>query len=293
MIGAGLMGAQIGAEYALAGFEVMLLNRTAASAAAAGDRARTAVRFLANNELAGHEAAERALTLIQPAIDLDSACRGAEVVVESIAEDLDQKVAVLARAAAAAPAAIIASNTSSIPIASIGERIGAGERTIGTHYWNPPTLMPLVEVIPGRETSPPVVTRMTELLAGMGKEPVTVADIPGFVWNRLQLSLIREAVSLVGKGAASPETIDLILRHGLGRRWSQVGPFETMALGGRETFAGVARLLFGELDHELSPEALLEVEPPPAEQLAAARSRRDAALVRFLREDRAGRTKGS
>lgn len=287
VIGAGLMGAQIGAEYALAGFEVVLVNRSGSAAEAARQRARSAVRFLSDNELADAAAAERAQLLIHCSVDLAGACNGAEIIVESIAEDLAQKVDVLSRAAAAAPAAIIASNTSSIPISSIGEGIGAAGRTIGTHYWNPPTLMPLVELIPGRATSPAVVSSMTELLIAMGKEPVQVADIPGFVWNRLQMALIREAVSLVGKGAATPLAIDLILRHGLGRRWSQVGPFETMALGGTQTFAGIARLLFSELDSDLAPEALLLVEPPAAETLAAARQRRDAALVRFLKEDRA------
>ena len=287
MIGAGLMGAQIGAEYALAGFEVVLVNRSGAAAEAARERCRNAVRFLSDNELADPVAAENAQLLIHCSVDLAGACNGAEIIVESIAEDLAQKVEVLTRAAAAAPAAIIASNTSSIPIGSIGEGIGAAGRTIGTHYWNPPTLMPLVEVIPSTATSPEVVARVISLLTGMGKEPVQVADIPGFVWNRLQMALIREAVSLVGKGAATAEDIDLILRHGLGRRWSQIGPFETMALGGRQTFAGVARLIFDELDCKLAPEALLEVEPPPAEILAAARQRRDTALVRFLKEDRA------
>lgn len=290
VLGAGLMGAQIGAEYALAGFEVVLVNRSPAAGEGALERARSAIRYLAAAALVDQERAAQALKRIGFSDRLEEACAGAEVVVESVAENLELKIEVLARAAAAAPAAILASNTSSIPIEAMGAGTGAGERMIGTHYWNPPTLMPLVEVIPGPATAPEVVERVLALLAAMGKEPVRVADIPGFAWNRLQLALVREAVSLVARGAATPEAIDLILRHGLGRRWSQVGPFETMALGGRETFVRIAGFLYPELDHGLAPEAILEVPPPPPEQLARARERRDAALVRFLLEDRKGRS---
>lgn len=289
MLGAGLMGAQIGAEYALAGFEVVLVNRSSAAGEGALERARAAIRYLAGAALVDQERAASALKRLSSSDRLEQACAGAEVVVESVAENLELKIEILARAAAAAPAAILASNTSSIPIAAMGAGSGAAERMIGTHYWNPPTLMPLVEVIAGPETAPAVVERVLGLLTAMGKEPVQVADIPGFAWNRLQLALVREAVSLVARGAATPDAIDLILRHGLGRRWSQVGPFETMALGGRETFVGIARFLYPELDHELAPEAILAVPAPPPEQLARARERRDAALARLLLEDRQGR----
>jgi 3-hydroxybutyryl-CoA dehydrogenase len=286
VLGAGLMGAQIGAEYALAGHTVTLVTRTRASGQAARARAADALRFLSSCGLTGEASLAAAARRIAANVDIAASCKGATIIVESLPEDIRLKTAVLGEAAGAAPRAILASNTSSLSITKIGASIKAGTRLIGTHYWNPPTLMPLVEVVAGRETAPRVRQRVSALLKAMGKEPVHVADVPGFLWNRLQLALLREAVSLVHKGVATPEGIDLALRRGLGRRWSVVGPFEAMALGGRRTFLAVASQVFPELACDVKPEALLSIRLARGKGLARIRYHRDAKLAQLLREDR-------
>jgi len=281
VVGAGLMGAQIGAEYALGGYTVTLLTRSRDSAEAAVTRAADALRFLGQNGLAEPARVEPAIARLGAATDIGLACRGAAVAVESIPERFDAKVEVLKQVAAIAPEAILATNTSSLSVTELGRAAGAAERTIGTHYWNPPSLMPLVEVVPGAATDPGITERTLATLTRLGKEPVVVADVPGFVWNRLQLALLREAVALACAGVASAETIDRIVRRGLGRRWSLLGPFETMALGGPPTFASVARQLFPHLACELDPDTLLTVPLPAGDALAAAARRRNAGLARW------------
>ena len=135
------------------------------------------------------QAAERVST----GADLADAADAADVLVESLPEDLELKVAVLREALAAAPNAIVATNTSSIPITVVGGAIGAPERTVGTHYLNPPLLMPTVEVIAGERTTPETLAFAYDTVAALGKMPVLVRrDVPGFVWNRLQFALVRE-----------------------------------------------------------------------------------------------------
>ena len=182
----------------------------------------------------------------------------------------------------------MASNTSSIPITAIGQAIGAGERTIGAHYWNPPLLMPMVEVIRGDHTAPAVVEEMTATLRALGKQPVLVdQDVPGFAWNRLQLALLREAVWLVENGVATPETVDEIVRDGLARRWRYTGPFQTAALGGAETFERVAANLWPVLSDAATLKNLRRWLNEAPEITGPVRERRDAGLAADLRADRA------
>lgn len=285
VVGAGLMGAQIGVEYALGGYDVVLITRSAASAADSVERARDALRFLAANGLAEPPAADAAAGRLSGGADVSAGCAGAAVVVESVTEALATKAEVLRRAAAAAPEAILASNTSSLSITELGRACGAAERTVGTHYWNPPTLMPLVETIPGAQTRPDVLDGIVAILRGLGKEPVVVGDVTGFVWNRLQFALLREAAHLVRAGVVDPATVDVIVRRGLGRRWSLIGPFETMALGGADTFRRVAEILFPILAATRDAELLAEVPPLDDERVLEARRRRDAGLIELRRRD--------
>jgi 3-hydroxybutyryl-CoA dehydrogenase len=232
VLGAGLMGAQIGCEYALGGHEVTLVARDLdrlrgrveeglATVAALGLRAEAQVTR-------ARESLRFATTIGRDAYDL---------VVESLPEDLELKKTLLWEARAASPSAVLASNTSSLSISSLGDAVDAPERTIGTHYWNPPLLSPLVETIPGSRTASTVVQFALDTLRALGKRPILVErDVPGFLWNRLQLALLRECLWLVEQGVARPDTIDEVVREGLARRWRHVGPFEAVALGGAETW---------------------------------------------------------
>jgi len=288
IVGAGLMGAQIGAEYALAGHEVVLVTRSQDSAEAALGRARAAIRALATHGLVPVARGEAALPRLRTSIDLRAACEGRDVVLESVAEDLGAKGDVLDAAARAAPDAILLSNTSSIPIGTLGEAARAPERTLGTHYANPAILIPAVEVIPGPRTERRHVDTVVRMLEDMGKEPILAPDIPGFLWNRLQFALLREAARLVTEHGVDPAAVDLAVKRALGRRWSLIGPFETMALGGRDTFVRIARLLFAEVGKDVDPEALARIDLPPAEALRSLASERDAELMRWRKRDLAG-----
>lgn len=280
------MGAQIGAEYALAGHEVVLVARSAASGATALQRAHAAIRALATHGLVTEDRAASASPRLVAAQDVRAACAGCDLVVESVAEDLDAKADVLAVAARAAPDATLCSNTSSIPIGKLGEAARAPHRVLGTHYANPAILMPLVEVIPGAHTEQRRVEEVVRLLMDAGKTPIVVPDIPGFLWNRLQFALLREAARLVVEHGVEPATVDLAVRSVLGRRWSLVGPFETMALGGRETFINIAKLLFDELGEPVDPTVLENVMLPPAEALRALAAERDAWLIEWRKRDK-------
>lgn len=280
------MGAQIGAEYALAVNDVVLVTRSAASAQGALQRAHAAIRVLSAHGLVPLEQAEAAVARLATSHDLRASCAARDVVVESVAEELNAKAEVLDAAARAAPNAILLSNTSSIPISTLGEAAGAPERLLGTHYANPAILMPAVEVIPGARTERRHVKTVVAMLEEMGKEPIVVPDIPGFLWNRLQFALLREAARLVVEYGVDPRTVDAAVRRAIGRRWSLIGPFETMALGGRDTFVRIARLLFSELSRDVDPEALTRIDLPPAEALRSLAAERDAELLRWRQRDR-------
>jgi 3-hydroxybutyryl-CoA dehydrogenase len=280
VLGAGLMGAQIGCEYAFGGHDVSLVARDL------GRVDRRVDAALATAEERGLVTADRAVSArarLHVRGEHDAA--GWDLVVESVPEDLRLKADLLAPVAAASPQAIVASNTSSLSITELGELAGAPERTLGTHYWNPPLLMPLVEVVPGR-ASRAVVERMVGVLAELGKRPVVVEhEVPGFIWNRLQFALLRECVWLVENGVAEPETVDEVVRDGLARRWRHVGPFQSVALGGVDTWNRSGANLVPELSTANGLPDLHELVPSNG-SLGEVASRRDEALARELLEER-------
>ena len=282
--GAGLMGSQIGAEYALGGHDVRFVARRRESAR---ERVERAFGLAADLGLYPVDVIDAARRRVAVETDLAATGIGVDLLVESVVEDLDAKSAVLRRAAALMPDAILASNTSSLAITVLGDAAGAPERIVGTHYWNPPLLMPLVEVIRGERTAGHAVSVVTQELIKLGKRPVHVEkDVPGFVWNRLQFALLREAVWIVEQGVAAPETVDEIVRDGLARRWRLTGPFETVALGGADTFTRIAANLFPVLsDAETIADLRRWLDQTP-ELLAAVAERRDAGLFEDLKRDR-------
>jgi 3-hydroxybutyryl-CoA dehydrogenase len=281
VIGAGLMGAQIGCEYALGGHDVTLVAR---STRGVHERVEAAVSLLEEHRLAS--AAE--LTAARSRIAITDSPAGdlaeCELAVESVPEELELKARLLGSVAAAAPGAILASNTSSIAITALGEAVGAAERVVGTHYLNPPLLMPPVEVIPSERTAPSVVETVRRLLSDLGKLPVLVRrDVPGFVWNRLQFALVRECAWLVDSGVASVEEVDVVVREGLARRWKLVGPFAAIELGGVTTWQRAAANLVPHLATGDDLGDLRRFAGADPEELARVRADRDRALAAELR----------
>jgi 3-hydroxybutyryl-CoA dehydrogenase len=283
LLGPGLMGSHIACEYALGGHEAVVLARRPDVARERIERGFSTAREHGLASPDQVEAARERLTITQA----NAASYGARIIVESVVEDLAEKTAALLPVVARNPDAIVASNTSSIPITAIGAAIEAGERTVGVHYWNPPLLMPMVEIIRGDETAAAVVTEMTATLRALGKRPVLVdRDVQGFAWNRLQLALLREAVWLVENGVASPATVDEIVRDGLARRWRYTGPFQTASLGGAATFERVANLLWPALSTATSLENLRQWLDESPETTGPLRERRDRGLAADMRADR-------
>jgi 3-hydroxybutyryl-CoA dehydrogenase len=281
IIGAGLMGAQIGCEYALCGHDVVLHSRDADAAHA---RAEAGLDLVDRHQLRSTEDVMDARARITASPEIGAAADGADLLVESLPEDLELKTELLCVALAASPAAIVATNTSSLPITSVGAAIGAPERTVGTHYLNPPLLMPTVEVIAGESTSAETLHFARATLASLGKLPITVRrDVPGFAWNRLQFALVRELTWLVENGVATAEDLDTVVREGLARRWRQVGPLRAIALGGIDTWNRSGQNIVPELSR--APELPdLHGVAITGGNLAGDAARRDAALAAELRE---------
>jgi 3-hydroxybutyryl-CoA dehydrogenase len=183
---------------------------------------------LAGNRLAGAAEVGRALELLDGSADFDPSISHAGLVVESGPEDLEWKQDLFARMEALArPDAVLASNTSGLSITAIAARCTRPERVLTTHFWNPPHLMPLVEIVQGEKTSAEVVRAVRDLLAGCGKIPVVVRkDRPGQLGNRLQMALVREAANIVAEGIADAEDVDTVARNGFGLRMPAYGIFE-------------------------------------------------------------------
>lgn len=282
--GPGLMGSQIGCEFAIGGHDVVFLVHRREEAMR---RVDAAFALAATLDLWPARAVSSGRERVTFAGSVDELDPASELVIESIVEDLTAKTDLLRAAATRMPDAMLASNTSSISISELGAGSGAPERTLGMHFWNPPLLMPLVEVISGPVTDPALIERIAAVVRGIGKRPVVVdRDVPGFVWNRLQLALLREAVWIVENGVAAPEVVDEIVRDGLARRWRYTGPFATAALGGPATFTRIAANLWPVLSGATELRDLARWLQASPEKLEAIKASRDAGLLADLKRDR-------
>ncbi|MFS8038172.1 3-hydroxyacyl-CoA dehydrogenase family protein [Xanthobacter sp. AM11] len=252
IIGAGLMGHGIAQAFATAGREVAIYE------ADAERRAGIRARVRANLRLVGQD--EAAADLISPCGDLSGAVAAADVVIEAVPEDLALKQQVFAQVEAAAPAnALLASNTSVIPITHIMAGLRHRHRAMGTHWWNPPYQIPLVEVVQARDTGAAEIAAMMGLLSAIGKMPVHVRkDVPGFIGNRLQHALWREAIALVENGVCDAATVDAVVKASFGRRLAVLGPLENADLVGTDLALMVHRYILPDLDRTPGPQALLQ-----------------------------------
>jgi 3-hydroxybutyryl-CoA dehydrogenase len=174
----------------------------------------------------------------------------AEIVIEAAPERLDVKRAIFAALEQAAPAgAILASNTSAIPITQIADGLRNKDRVLGAHFWNPPHLVPLVEVVLMTPENRPAAERLAAVLRAAGRHPVLVhRDIPGFIGNRLQHALKREAIALVAAGVCDAETIDDVVKQGFGSRLGVLGPLEQSDLVGLDLTKNIHDTLIPDLD---------------------------------------------
>ena len=252
VIGAGLMGAGIALVFAAAGHRVALYDAVAEARATALPRIRDNLKAIGLDPTAA-----AAITLHS---QLATAVADADFVIEAAPEDLALKQALFAEIEKAAkPAAILASNTSVIPITSIMGRLRNKARALGTHWWNPPYLVPLVEVIRTADTSDATVEATLKLLASVGKAAVEVKkDVPGFIGNRLQHALWREAVALVADGVCDAKTVDDVVKASFGTRLAVLGPLENADLVGTDLTRSIHNYVLPALDRSTAASPYLD-----------------------------------
>ena len=232
--GAGLTGASWAGLFAAHGLAVRLYDIRPAVLDAALVRAATAARFLVDHGLADATTAQNGLAALVAEPDAAAAFDGAALVQECVIEDLEAKRAVFATADLLAPSdALLATSSSGLSITAIQRAASAPQRCLAAHPYNPPHLVPLVELAPGEQTSAETMARGLAFYRRVGKQPVLVSgDLPGYIANRLSVALWREAVELVRSGVASVADVDRAVCDGPGLRWSVMGPHLLYHLGG-------------------------------------------------------------
>ena len=252
VVGAGLMGHGIAQVFALAGHDVTIYDSIVASLDTVKMRILTNLKDLGDDQ--------KAVERVTPVSDLAQAVRDADYVVEAVLEDLPLKQKLFAEIESyVRPDTILASNTSVIPITRIMEGLKQRERALGTHWWNPPYLVPLVEVIETQWTSRPAIDFTMKLHAAAGKKPAHVKkDVPGFIGNRLQHALWREAVALVEHGICDAETVDTVIKSAFGRRLTVLGPLENADMVGTDLTLAIHRTVLPDIDSRPRPSPYLE-----------------------------------
>ncbi len=303
--GTGMMGPGIAATFALGGREATIVSRTSEGAAKGVATARSLIEVLTKNGLADPGQAKEAAQRLTSSADLEATVGAAQLVVESIPENLALKQAFFARLDKASPAAILCSNTSGMSITAIAEKSSRPERILTTHFWNPPHLLPLVEVAVGKRTDPARAQEVMTVLQACGKTPVLVHhDRPGQLVNRIQHAMVRECTHIVQEGIATAEDVDLALKNGLGMRLPVYGLFEHGDIVGLDLVKAVQDYVLPDLSSvteagwlhqekvkrgELGAKngkGFLTWTPEKAQQAIA---RRDAFLIQVLRWKKEGR----
>jgi 3-hydroxybutyryl-CoA dehydrogenase len=252
ILGGGLMGAGIAHVFAAAGHPVRVFEPQREARENLRERVRTA--------LASFDQDAALAQNVTPCEELWETVGSADYVTEAAPEKLELKRALFADLVRLAPAsAILASNTSVIPIRRIADGLPTAERIIGTHWWNPAALIPLVEVVQSAQTSVATVRTTMELLASVGKSPAHIQkDVPGFVANRLQHALWREAISMVAEGICDAATLDACVKNSFGLRLPVLGPLENADLVGLDLTLDIHKIIMPELNSLPRPNPYLE-----------------------------------
>ncbi|MDR0874896.1 MAG: 3-hydroxyacyl-CoA dehydrogenase family protein [Clostridiales Family XIII bacterium] len=261
IIGAGNMGKGLTLLFAMRGFPVTLYTRDLAKEPAIREAISGNIKLLSENEVISAETAEAIPARISFTDSYEVIAAQADLIIENVVEDLGIKRALFAELdRLAKPDVILSSNTSAISITEIGQDcVNHRERVIGTHFWNPPYLVPLVEVIETPYSSPDAIARATQIMEEAKKVPVLChKDVPGFVANRLQHALQREALNIVARGIASPEDVDKSIKYGFGMRLGICPPLEVVDMGGTDLTLSIHEYLFPDLYNEPEPVPILK-----------------------------------
>jgi 3-hydroxybutyryl-CoA dehydrogenase len=255
VLGTGTMGQGIAQVTAAAGHRTRVFDSLPGRAQQAIASVEAQLDKLVAKGKVSAEARARTLAAIEPAADVRGACDGADIVIEAAPESMDLKVALFTEVVAAAPAhALLASNTSSLSITEIGARIGAAARTVGLHFFNPPPVMELLEIVRGLGTSEATIDASLAFARAIGKTPIVVRDVAGFATSRLGVILGAEAIRMLESGVASAPDIDRAME--LGYR-HPMGPLKLTDLVGLDVRLAILEHLHRELGEQFRPPALL------------------------------------
>lgn len=256
IVGAGLMGHGIALTFARAGLVVKIHDPVQASLDDLLDRVSASMTALgcSSNEI------DRGLPLISTYPTLSEAVSDVDLVVEAAPEKLELKQSIFAEIEAVCRRdCILASNTSVLPITDIMKNLIHKDRAVGTHWWNPPHMIPLVEVIRTQWTNEETVNATMHVLSKCGKSPVKVEkDVPGFIGNRLQHALWREAISLVENGICDAKSVDTVIKQSFGRRLAVLGPLENADLVGTDLTLDIHSTVLADLEARQGPSPFLE-----------------------------------
>ncbi len=260
IIGAGMMGHGIAQIFASHGHQVSLVDVSDEILAKAVENIRANLTLLVKNGIGNKKDIESTIKRVKVIRDLKEAASSAQFIIEAVSENLDLKQGLFQKMDAICSSdAILTTNTSVISVTEIAARAKRRDRIVGTHFWNPPYLIPLVEVIKGEETSPKVVDLTADLLRSVGRHPVKVKkDVPGFVGNRLQHALWREAISIVEQGIADPATVDEVVKKGFGIRLPVLGPLENADMVGLDPTLQIHDYILKYIERSTKPSPFLK-----------------------------------
>lgn len=260
VIGSGIMGHGIGQTFALGGYEVTLNDLSDDLLEKAIQQIRSNLNTFIEFGITTPKAAREALPRIKTNKDLKAAVRESDFVVEALPEVMELKKRVFKQLDDDCPShTVIASNTSGLSLTEMASGIRRQDQAVIAHWWNPPHIIPVVEIVKGRHTSDQTVELVYRLLMAIGKRPVKILkEAPGFLGNRLQFALYREALACLREGIASAEDIDLAVKGTFGFRLPTLGPLETSDFGGLDTFLHITKYLFKEIDRSTEPPEILK-----------------------------------
>jgi 3-hydroxybutyryl-CoA dehydrogenase len=262
VVGAGLMGHGIAQLFAVKGYKVWLVDDNADVLYSTKERIGSNLKDMRSKGVDFEADINLILDRINITTELGSACKGSDFVFEAVFENLELKqnlFAMLDRLCP--PKTILCSNTSVISITEIAMKAKNRERIVGTHFWNPPYLIPLVEVVRAEESTSWCLSAVYDLLKRVGKHPVHVhKDVPGFVGNRLQHALWREAFAIIDEGICDPATVDEVVIHGFGLRLPTLGPVETADMVGLDLTLAIHNYILKYINADPTPSTTLQAK---------------------------------
>ncbi len=260
VLGSGIMGHGIAQSFLMGGYPVMLFDISDAILATAKAHVKKNLELFSKSGLIKEEDIEASLQKLSTTTDLEEAVGSADFIIEAAPEDIDLKQDLFEKIESfCSEEAIIASNTSSLTLQAIGERVKNKSRLVVTHWFNPPHIVPTVEVVKNEETSDETVDVAYQLMEKIRKAPVKINwEIPGFIVNRIQIAMVREVLNLYKMGVAGAADIDRAVKGSMGFRLASIGPLLTMDLGGVKLWRSVCANLLPQIDSGTEPSAALD-----------------------------------